>query len=133
MIIDRQNHFNFGGQAVTVSAPSTDTIDGGVAGLSYGPGSNFLATRVGTAFASAGASTLNVSIQTSDSAAFTTFDTVYDSGAIAKAALVANATVQVVDLCALRFKRYVRVFYTVGTGPFTAGTVESFITPDVRV
>lgn len=133
MIIDKQNHFNYGMQTITATAASTDIIDQGAAGVEYGPGSSFLVSRAGTAFTAAGAATLNIQLQTATDPAFTTPVTVYDSGAIAKTALTANTLVQQVDISALPLKRYIRVYYVVGTGPMTAGTIESFLTPDVKV
>lgn len=133
MIIDRQNHFNFGKQTITVSAVSTDVIDQGAAGVEYGPGALFLVSRVGTAFAASGAATLNIQLQTATDAAFTTPITVYDSGAIAVADLKANSVVQKVSLAGIPLKQYIRVNYVVGTGPMTAGNIESFLTTDIKV
>lgn len=133
MIIDRENHFNYGKQTITATAASTDVIDQGAAGVEYGPGSLFLVSRVGTAFTADGLATLNIQLQTATDEAFTSPITVYDSGAIGKAALTANTIVQKVDINALPLKRYIRVNYVVATGPMTAGTIESFFTPDVKV
>ena len=133
MIIDKQNHFNYGKQAVTASAASTDVLDLGKAGVTYGAGSLFLVSRVGAAFEAEGSATLTISLQTATDEAFTSPITVLSSGAIAKAALTANTIMQKADLNALPLQRYVRVYYTVATGPMTAGTIESFLTPDVKV
>jgi hypothetical protein len=134
MIIDAQNHFNKAAmQAVTVSAASTDLINQTKAGTAYGAGSLMFVARVGTAFTATGAGTLNIQIQTATDEAFSSPIVLYDSGAIAKTALTANTIVATVDISGMPFKQYIRVYYVVGTGPMTAGTIEAFFTPDARV
>lgn len=113
-------------QAITASAASTDVIDLGVAadpavaleGLK-------LVMQVGTAFTAAGAGTLTVSIESSvDNSAWTTLGS---SRVIGKADLTAGAILFPIGLfgigAGVSMPRYLRAYYTVATGPMTAGTI----------
>jgi len=127
MYIDRQNLFGQD-QAVTVSAPSTDYIDLGSA-RDIGDGTPLdilvLCTETVTA---AGAATLQVALQTDDNAAFSSATNLVLSDAIPKASLIAGTEL-------LRVKvphgteRYLRLYFTVGTGPLTAGKFTSGLIP----
>ena len=81
------------------------------------------------AFVAAGAATLVVTIETSVDEAFTSPIVIYTSAAIAKTALTANKEV-------LKFpfpagsKQFTRAYLTVGTGPFTAGSLDIFTVAD---
>lgn len=130
MIIDKQLQLD-SGVAITVTAASTNIIDQGAAGNAYG-NELYMVARVGTAFTAAGAGTLDIQLQTATDLAFTTPIVLYDSGAIAKTALTANTEVVKVRIPP-GAKRYIRGYYTVGTGPMTAGTLDLFFTPDVHL
>lgn len=132
MIIDKHNHFNYPKQTVTVTAPSIDIVDLKGAGAAYGQ-ANFLATRVAASFTAAGAATLNIQLQTADNETFANSIVVYDSGPISKDKLIENTFIQKASLSGLQFKRYIRVNYVVTNGPMTAGSIETFITPDIEV
>ena len=129
MIIDKQLMLD-SGVAITVTAASTNVIDQGAAGDAYG-NELFMVARVGTAFTAAGLATLDIQIQTATDLAFTTPIVLFDSGAIAKASLTANKEVVKVKVPP-GGKRYIRGYYTVATGPMTAGTLDLFFTRDVR-
>lgn len=118
-------------QAITVTAVSESTIDRGhPINDNEFKSSPFMVLFSKIAFASAGASTLTVTIETAVDAAFTSPIVVYTSAAIPKAKLTANTEV-------LKFafpagtKRYIRANFTVGTGPFTAGTLDLKTAADV--
>lgn len=105
-------------QAVTASAASTDVIDFGQANPNTGMDdrSNMVIT-VDEAATAAGAATVTFSVQ--DSADNSTFADVAVTAAIGKATLVAGH--QIVIPMPTKLRRYSRVYYTVGTGPLTAG------------
>lgn len=129
MYIDKENMFS-NAQAVTVTAAS-DVIDLGSpdAGMAD---DLWLTIRVDTAVTASGSATVAFKLQ-SDSAA--TFDAaVVDNisiAVIAKATLVANYTVIRTKL-PVGIKRYARVYYTVASGPLTAGKFDAFLTRGVQ-
>ncbi|EAA5679595.1 hypothetical protein D6R12_09710 [Salmonella enterica subsp. enterica serovar Weltevreden] len=131
MILDKLLMFSEK-QAVTVSAASTDVIDlGPIDGtrrdIGVGYPLEFWAT-VDTTATAAGAATLNAQLQTSPDNS--TWTTIYDSGALALAALTAGTRLFSAKVPA-GVQRYLRVNYTVGTGPLTAGAFTSGINLDV--
>lgn len=116
-------------QVVTASAASTDVIDFGQANPDSGLNDNVtLSITVDEAAAAAGAATVTFSIQ--DSADNATFTDVYATAAIGKAALVAGY--QVLIPMPYKLRRYVRVFYTVATGPLTAGKFSAQVVTGVQ-
>jgi hypothetical protein len=127
MYIDRQNLFGQD-QVVTASAASTDYIDLGVA-RDVGNGERLeilvLCTQDATA---AGAAAVTVALQSDDNSSFSTPVNLVLSDAIPKASLVAGAEVLRVAV-PYGTERYLRLFYTVGTGPLTAGKFTSGLIP----
>ena len=127
MYIDRQNLFGQD-QAVTASAASTDYIDLGAA-RDIGNGERLeilvLCTQDATA---AGAATVTVALQSDDNSSFSTPINLVLSDAISKASLVAGVEVLRVAV-PYGTERYLRLFYTVGTGPLTAGKFTSGLIP----
>lgn len=129
MFLDKQNLFS-NGQAVTASAASTDIIDLGV-DRDIGMTNIRLRSSIDEALASAGATTVTIDLQTSNDPAFGSFDTIFSSGVIGKAAGTRGAVL--VDAAVPRkTKRYLRVYYTVATGPFTAGKFDTFLAIDTE-
>ncbi|EAA5446076.1 hypothetical protein JZA95_000765 [Salmonella enterica subsp. enterica serovar Anatum] len=131
MILDKLLMFSEK-QAITASAASTDVIDlGPIDGtrrdIGVGYPLEFLAIVDTTATAD-GAATLNVQLQTSPDNS--TWTTIYDSGALALAALTAGKRLFSAKVPA-GVQRYLRVNYTVGTGPLRAGAFTSGINLDV--
>jgi len=131
MILDKNLLFATA-QAITASAASTDVIDLGVlADVGIGEELEVLAL-VTEAFTASGSGTLTVALQGSvDNSTFTDMAV---SRAIGKADLVAGAE-------AVRWKipgvaagqampRYLRMYYTVATGPMTAGKITAGIILD---
>lgn len=118
-------------QAVTVSAASTDIVDLTKKGDAIGT-ELYLAIQCREAAAAAGAATVNFVLQTATDAAFTTPVVLFDSGAIAKASITLNAFLVKVKI-PVGLLQFVRVYYTVGTGPLTAGKFDAFLTPDVPI
>lgn len=116
-------------QAVTSSAASTDVIDFGQTNPNVGNDdlSKFVIT-VDEAATASGAATVTFSVQ--DSADNSTFADVAVTAAIGKATLAAGY--QVVIPMPTRLRRYVRVYYTVATGPLTAGKFSAQVVTGVQ-
>lgn len=130
MILDKENIFSTA-QAVTASAASTDIIDQGAAGNAIGSGL-FLVIASKAAALAAGAATVNVKLETSIDAAFTSPILLMETGPIAKAAITAN-TVLFRGRIPVGARRFIRVNYEVLTGPLTAGTFDAYLTMNVQV
>jgi len=131
MILDKLLMFSEA-QAVTATAASTDVIDlsplkGTRRDIGVGEQLEFW-TNVNTTAAAAGAATLNVQLQTS--ADNSTWVTLYDSGSLALAALVAGKRILSTKVPQGVLK-YLRVNYVVATGPLTAGAFTAGINLDV--
>lgn len=129
MIFDKQNLFS-DAQAVTVTAPSTDVIDtaGGDKG---GPEEIFLAVVADVTHTAGGAANLTITLQTDDAEGFGTAETLVTSRAFAIADLVAGMNVWQVAV-PRGAKRYLRLNYDVGTGPFTAGAITAGLVKDAQ-
>lgn len=124
-------------QAVTASAASSNYYDAGATGtppqgaqaltreLTGGEAINFLA-QVVTAFTAAGAGTLTLALQTDDNTGFSSATEVWNSGAIPKATLVAGYEFNISYLPKVN-ERYFRLYYTVATGPMTAGNIDAAV------
>lgn len=131
MILDKLLMFSEA-QAVTATAASVDVIDlgpmdGTRRDIGVGYPLEFWAT-VNTTATAAGAATLNVQLQTS--ADNSSWSTIYESGAQALANLAAGKRIVSAKVPA-GVLRYLRVNYTVATGPLTAGAFTSGINLDV--
>ena len=128
MIIDKLLQVS-DAQAVTVTAPSTDVIDFGQANPDVGmDGLSTMAITTKVAAAAAGAATVTFSVQ--DSADNSTWADVAVTAAIPKATLVAGY--QHIIPMPTKLRRYCRVYYTVATGPLTAGTFSAQIVTGIQ-
>jgi hypothetical protein len=128
MYIDKQLQVS-DAQAVTASAASTDVIDYGQTNPNSGLNDNVvLAITVDEAATAAGAATVVFSVQ--DSADNSSFADVYATTTIGKATLVAGY--QILIPMPYRHRRYVRVYYTVATGPLTAGKFSAQVVTGVQ-
>ena len=137
MLLSKQNMFS-DSQAVTVTAASTNAIDLGAVGTPVR--SNALARdvskgqpvgvliKVDTTFTAGGSATMTVSIETDDNDAFSSATTKYTSAAIPVATLVAGYRLPIDWLPASVNERYMRVYYTIATGPMTAGNITAALT-----
>lgn len=131
MILDKLLMFSEA-QAVTNTAASTDVIDlGPIDGNRRDIGVGYpleLFVNVNTTAAAAGAATVNIALQTSpDNSSWTTLAT---SGDLALSALTAGKRV-FSQKVPQGVQRYLRMNYTVGTGPLTAGAFTAGINLDV--
>ncbi len=128
MIIDKLLQVS-DAQAVTASAASTDVIDFGQANPNSGINQiTTLAITVDETATAAGAATVTFSVQ--DSADNSSFADVAVTAATGKAALPAGA--QVLIPMPVVHRRYVRAYYTVATGPLTAGKFSAQIVTGVQ-
>lgn len=131
MILDKLLMFSEA-QAATATAASTDVIDlGPIDGTRRDIGVGYpleFWTTVNTTATAAGAATVNVQLQTSPDNS--TWTTIASSGDLALSALVAGKRI-VSQKVPSGVQKYLRVNYTVGTGPLTAGAFTSGINLDV--
>lgn len=149
MLVDGLLLFDPANTAVTVSAPSTNVLDGEGTGVpaspqgrDLGPGRKLTARiAIQQTFTAAGAATLTVQLQAAPDVAGApgTWAILSQSDAIPKAALVAGAFIelplgpqppQAENLPPEESgpPRFYRLNYVVATGPFTAGQLQSFLT-----
>lgn len=120
-------------QAVTATAASTNVIDLApiAAGITrdIGKGTPIpLRMQVTEQFAAAGAATLTVSLQTDDNVGFASPTTVWTSPAIALADLKPGKVIVPEFITRDTKERYMRLYYTVATGPMTAGKITAGVT-----
>lgn len=114
-------------QAVTASAASTDVIDTGVANRAIGDDTDtYFVITVSETVLAAGAATVAFAIQ--DSADNVTFTDALVTRPYGKAELVAGRNIVIPTPKGLG--RYVRAFYTIATGPLTAGRFSTQFTLD---
>ncbi len=109
---------------------STNVLDHGAAGDAVGRESNFVLT-VPEACTSAGAATVQFTLETDSDEAFGSAETLWDSGAIAIATLVKDYKVAGFKMPS-GCKRYTRVVYTIGAFVLTAGKFNAFLTNDMQ-
>jgi hypothetical protein len=132
-ILDKFMQFDPNPTAITVTAISTNQLDMQQQREMFGDnyGGIFVALiTILTAFTAAGAATLQVQFQASvDNATYTI---IAQTDAIPKASLVPTPGIAAIALPmgAMQVQsvgrpRYYRLNYAVGTGPFTAGTMEA--------
>lgn len=116
-------------QAVTSTAASTNVIDFGQTNPNSGLSDHLtMAVTVDETVTAAGAATVTFAVQ--DSADNSSWADVAATAAIGKAALPAGA--QVLIPMPLQHRRYVRVNYTVATGPLTAGSFSAQVVTGVQ-
>jgi hypothetical protein len=95
-----------------------------------------LVVSVPTAITDAGSdATLTVTLESADDAALTTNAIVhFSTGALAFATYSAAGTqIVAIRLPRALYRRYLGVRYTVASGPFTAGAIDAFLTPDLQL
>ena len=136
MLLDMTQCFDPAGTAITVSAPSTNVLDegiingigGNVRDMAYGT-DLFLIICSSMTFAAAGAATLQIAVQVSVDNA--TWSTIQLSPPLSIAQLNSGFFKMPQALAGADdagFKpRYYRLYYTVATGPFTAGTLQAYL------
>jgi hypothetical protein len=130
MIIDKENTLG-SAQAITSSAASTDYIDQGAAAEPGQSGKLQMCFTVDEAFTAVGAATLQVALQCDSDSAFGSAKTVIETPAIPKADLVAGYQFFLPLPIGLD-EQYVRAYYTVATGPFTAGKMSACVVDGIQ-
>jgi hypothetical protein len=110
-------------QAITVTAASESY---GVVGKYAGRGEEvYVMIQVDTTFTSAGATTLDIAIQ--QCATYNgSYTSVIELAQYAKAALAQGLRVYV-PLPSNFEQEFIKLYFTVGTGPFTAGNISAFL------
>lgn len=110
-------------QAVTATAVSTDTLDfSAFRNIGIGFQDVELFCFVGTSVTAAGAATVTITLETDDNSAFSSATVIYSTTAIPKATLVAGFNALDGVKIPSGAERFLRLNYTVATGPLTAGT-----------
>lgn len=138
MIFDHQSMFS-DAQAITASAASTNVIDLGDTGRVYGAAVDLtrdigkgtpipLLAQVVEAFTADGSATLTVALQVDDNDSFSSPKTVWTSPAIGKADLKPGKVFIPEYIPRGTDERYARMYYTVATGPMTAGKITAGVT-----
>lgn len=117
-------------QAVTVTAASTSYLDQLAAGNALEPGI-WLDVRVKTTFTAGGSATMTIALQTDDNASFSSATTLWQETTVAVASLVAGKKYRV--KVPIGAERYLRMYYTVATGPMTAGAIDAALVPATDV
>jgi hypothetical protein len=144
MILDSQWIFS-DQQVITVTAPSTNVIDLGFDGANFdfGRGTPIpLLVQVTETFTAGGAGTLTVVLQTDTDVAFGSPVTVITTPALALAFLVAGYQIAgfqtfpnmgpLVGAGTAKLERYVRLNYTIATGPMLTGKITAGLTSAVQ-
>lgn len=135
MILDAHNTFS-NGQLVTVSAISTNVIDLGSSSVTQNIGGDntlFWVVRTRVAITDSGSdATLTVTLESDSTADLNTSPTIHlSTGPRAFATYApANTIITVLALPFGDYERYLGARYAVGGGPFTAGSLDSFLTLD---
>lgn len=127
MIFDKQNQFSWQQDLSQTAAtyPSTNVIDLGV-DRDIGKGEPIpILIKVIEAFVGSGA-TVQVLLETDDNAAHASAETLWDSGAIGVATLVAGYEF-LLNFIPRTNQRYLRLTYTIATATTTAGTISAGI------
>jgi len=133
MILDKQNELS-NAQVVTASAASVNQVDlGPPAYTGNSSGANFgnVFFNVETDFAAAGAATLQFGLRSSPNADMSSPVVHLLTPAVPVASLKRGSSLRaagVVLPIPENVSRYVDVFYTVATGPFTAGAISARVT-----
>jgi len=126
MILDKSNTF-CSAQAVTASAASADIIDLGAArDIGMSAPLYVMITCSETAL-SAGATTVSFDLQTDDSAAFSSPAVRATTGAVGKASLTNGMEPIYIAIPPGTNEQFIRLFFTVATGPLTAGRFSASI------
>lgn len=110
-------------QAVTATAVSTDYLDfKAFRNIGIGPNDVELFCFVGTTVTAVGAATVTITLETDDNSAFSSATVLYTTAAIPKATLVAGYNALDGIKIPAGCEQFLRLNYTVATGPLTAGT-----------
>ncbi len=133
-ILDKELRFSEA-QAITASGYSTNFINKGDGGM-LGKDMILVAQTKGIDFAAGGAATLVIELRTSDTNDGTdlngTVKTLFRTAVLAIADLTKNKIVMRLKTPP-KLLKYLQVYHTVATGPFTAGALDTQFQKDVEV
>lgn len=129
MIIDKELLLS-DKQVVTATAASTDVIDMSKGGDAEGRPLEVV-IQVNETVTADGAATVTFALETDDNTDFSSPKALWSSGTLGKATLV-NGYAVFSGKLPRGAERYVRVNYTVGTGPLTKGKFSAFLTNGVQ-
>ena len=118
-------------QVVTVTAPSTNVVDQRAAGQAIGK-ECWLEIRVDTTATAAGAATVVFALETDSAVGFGTKTTLAQSEAIGKATLLGDTIAWRIRVPS-GAKQYLRAYFTVATGPLTAGKFDAHFILDTQI
>jgi hypothetical protein len=118
-------------QAVTVSAASSSHIDTLAAGDAISPGAR-LKVQINTAFTTGDNATLTIALQCDSDSAFGSPKTLFATAALAVTSIDAIGDIPVDIVIPKGCERYVRMYYTVGVGTFSAGKIDARIVLDTN-
>jgi hypothetical protein len=128
VILDKQNSLSYA-QTVVVSTASANVIDLGAptanATTAHGALAPEILLSINETFTAAGAATLTITVRSSAAAAMTSPVLHTVSTAIPVASLTAGSRVPFSPRIPQAALRYVDVYYTVATGPMTAGAISA--------
>ena len=127
MIFDKENMF-CEGQAITATAASGNVIDMGQANTGFGERVELFVQSVED-FAATGEATLTVTLQDCDTEAGS-FEDIQSTAAIPKADLAAGYRAPL--NLPPEHRRFLRLNFTVATGPFTAGRITAGLVKDTQ-
>lgn len=133
MILDKQNELS-NAQVITTSAASVNQVDlGPPSYTNNSSGADFgkVYFSVDTDFTAAGAATLQVGLRSSPNADMSGSVVHFLTPAVPVASLKRGASFRALGVMLPipeNVSRYVDCFYTVGTGPFTAGALSARVT-----
>lgn len=134
MITDKALEFSRN-QAVTTTADSTNVVDLGMtalAGSTYGDADGGkqlnLSVIMGAAATASGAATVVITLLTADDAAFSVNSTTLMSTVAYSLAQMAANTFLLQNVVPRGFRRFLKLVYTVASGPLTAGDFTSVLT-----
>jgi hypothetical protein len=133
MIFDKLNSLSYA-QTIVVSAASTNVVDLGPplpnSGIAHGADDPEILLNVNETFTAAGAATLTVTVRSSASSNMSSPVLHEVSTAIPVASLTAGSVVPFTPRIPAKAGRYVDVYYTVATGPMTAGAISAQVIAD---
>ena len=130
MIVDKSLELS-SEQAVTASAASTNYVDLGVASRP-GVAQKYIAITVKEAAAAAGAATVTFKLQSDSDSAFGSAVDESTTAAIGKADLVLGKQI-FIPLPVEMEARYFRMYYTVASGPLTAGKFDAHVVEGIQM
>lgn len=118
-------------QEILTSEASDYYIDAKAAGDAVAPGAR-LKVQVNTLFVTGDSATLAIALQSDSDAAFGTATTHFTKTATAASGLTAGTVLIDIQIPYAGIGRYIRLYFTVGTGSFSAGKIDAYVCLDTN-